>query len=84
MRIMRFSTFLYFCIRFFIFVLHYCHVFSYLFSLHVTSNLLENMSVSVGAIQSALKAFLAPYADKGSCFFGTPAATHLARCLALE
>ena len=45
---------------------------------HVTSNLLENMLVSMGAIQSTLNAFLAPYPDKSSRFFGTPAATHVA------
>ena len=39
------------------------------------------MSISVGAIQSTLNAFLAPYADKSSRFFSTPASTHLARRL---
>ena len=42
---------------------------------HFTSDLLEDVPVSMHTIQAALYTFIAPYTNK-RCFFGTPATTH--------
>ena len=46
------------------------------FFTHFTSNLLEDVPVPMRTIQAALYTFIAPYTNKRSCFFDTPAITH--------
>ena len=46
------------------------------FFTHFTSDLLEDVPVPMRTIQAALYTFIAPYTNKRSCFFGTPATTH--------
>ena len=45
------------------------------FFAHFTSDLLEDVLISMCTIQAALYTFIAPYTNKSSCFFSTPATT---------
>ena len=45
------------------------------FFTHFTSDLLKDVLVPMCTIQVALYTFIAPYTNKCSCFFGTPATT---------
>ena len=46
------------------------------FFTYFTSDLLEDVPVSMRTIQAALYTFITPYTNKHSCIFGTPATTH--------